>query len=40
LEEESWVLLREESLPRFFAGTFKGEYENSLIREFLDFLGG
>jgi phosphoglycolate phosphatase-like HAD superfamily hydrolase len=39
MEEESWVLLREESLPRFFAHTFKGEYENSLIREFLDFLG-
>jgi phosphoglycolate phosphatase-like HAD superfamily hydrolase len=39
MEEESWTLLREESLPRFFAGKFKGEYENSLIRNFLDFLG-
>jgi phosphoglycolate phosphatase-like HAD superfamily hydrolase len=37
-EEESWRRLREEALPRFFAGTFQGEYEDFLVREFLDFL--
>ncbi len=33
-EEASWIRLREEGLDRFFAGTFKGEYEDALIREF------
>jgi len=37
-EEESWMRLREESLPRFFNATFQGEYENALIREFMDSL--
>jgi len=37
-EEESWLRLREEALPRFFAGTFHGEYEDALVKKFLDFL--
>jgi len=34
-EEASWLRLREEGSVRFFAGTFKGEYEDALIREFM-----
>jgi phosphoglycolate phosphatase-like HAD superfamily hydrolase len=37
-EEESWLRLREEGLPRFFSETFQGEYEDSLIREFMALL--
>jgi len=37
-EDESWIRLREEALPRFFNGTFKGEYEDALIQEFLELL--
>ncbi|MCL2804624.1 MAG: HAD family hydrolase [Treponema sp.] len=37
-EEESWITLKEEALPKFFDGKFHGEYENSLIIKFLDFL--
>jgi len=37
-EEESWLLLIEEALPRFFDGKYYGEYENLLVRKFLDFL--
>jgi phosphoglycolate phosphatase-like HAD superfamily hydrolase len=37
-EGESWLRLREEGLRRFFSGTFKGEYEDSLIREFMELL--
>lgn len=37
-EEESWRRLREESLKRFFAGSFQGEYESGLIGEFMDSL--
>ena len=37
-EDESWLLLREEALGRFFSGTFEGEYEDTLIKNFLDFL--
>jgi phosphoglycolate phosphatase-like HAD superfamily hydrolase len=37
-EDESWLRLREEGLPRFFSETYKGEYEDVLIREFMDFL--
>lgn len=33
-EDEYWQKLAEEGLDRFFAGTFKGEYENSLLEEF------
>ncbi len=33
-EEESWERLYEEGLDRFFAGTYAGDYENSLIEEF------
>ena len=38
-EEKSWETLRKEALPRFFAGTYKGGYEDTLIKEFLEFLG-
>jgi phosphoglycolate phosphatase-like HAD superfamily hydrolase len=37
-EEESWERLFKEGLGRFFAGTFKGEYEESLIKEFKKYL--
>jgi phosphoglycolate phosphatase-like HAD superfamily hydrolase len=37
-EEESWVRLREEGLPRFFNGTWQGVYEDTLIREFMELL--
>jgi len=37
-EEESWIRLRKEGLSRFFAGSYRGAYEDALIREFLDFL--
>ena len=37
-EEESWEKLYNEGLNRFFAGTFKGSYENELIKEFETFL--
>jgi len=33
-EEESWRRFHQEGLERFFAGTFAGEYEESLIAEF------
>lgn len=39
-EEASWIRLREEGLARFFAGTFKGEYKNALIGEFMTALEG
>jgi phosphoglycolate phosphatase-like HAD superfamily hydrolase len=37
-EEESWARLAAEALPRFFAGTFKGEYEDGLIAQFQNAL--
>ena len=37
-EEESWLLLIEEALPRFFEGKYIGEYENLQVGKFLDFL--
>ncbi|MDR2701683.1 MAG: HAD family hydrolase [Spirochaetaceae bacterium] len=37
-EEESWLRLCNESVSRFFAGTFQGEYEDALIREFMTLL--
>ena len=37
-EEESWKRLFKEGLGRFFAGNFKGDYEESLIREFKEYL--
>jgi len=37
-EEESWERLFREGLERFFAGTFKGQYEEDLIREFETYL--
>jgi phosphoglycolate phosphatase-like HAD superfamily hydrolase len=38
-EEASWQQLKDEALPKFFAGTFKGKYENALIEKFLKLLG-
>jgi phosphoglycolate phosphatase-like HAD superfamily hydrolase len=37
-EEASWEKLYNEGLDRFFAGTFKGAYEQELIREFETYL--
>jgi len=37
-EEASWLRLREEGSAHFFAGSFKGEYEDALIREFMAVL--
>jgi phosphoglycolate phosphatase-like HAD superfamily hydrolase len=37
-EEASWEKLFNEGLDRFFAGTFKGAYEDKLIKEFQVFL--
>lgn len=37
-EEESWEKLYNEGLDRFFAGTFKGSYEDELIKEFETYL--
>lgn len=33
-EEISWKRLHDEALKRFFSGNYKGEYEESLIKEF------
>lgn len=37
-EEESWERLYEEGLDKFFAGKFKGAYEENLIKEFETYL--
>ena len=37
-EEESWERLLNEGMDRFFAGTFKGDYEDKLIKEFETYL--
>lgn len=37
-EEASWEKLYKEGLDRFFAGTFKGAYEQELIKEFETYL--
>ncbi len=37
-EEASWQRLLDEGIDRFFAGTFAGEYEQELIREFDTYL--
>ena len=33
-EDKSWERFYREALPRFFAGTYKGDYEAALIAEF------
>lgn len=38
LEEASWIKFREEALFRFFEGTYQGDYEDMLIREFHRYL--
>ena len=37
-EEESWARFNDEAIDRFFAGTYAGDYEASLIAEFETFL--
>ena len=37
-EEASWKRFLDEALPRYFAGTYAGEYERSLIAEFDRYL--
>ena len=37
-EDESWQRFFEEGLPRFFAGTFAGDYMNTQLDQFLDLL--
>ncbi|MFA7691854.1 MAG: HAD family hydrolase [Candidatus Hydrogenedentes bacterium] len=37
-EEESWQRLYEEGLDHFFAGSFKGSYEDTLLAEFKNYL--
>ena len=37
-EEKSWERFYREALDKFFNGTYKGEYENSLIKEFVTYL--
>ena len=34
-EDASWKLLLDEAMDRFFAGTYKGAYEDGLVKEFL-----
>jgi Predicted phosphatases len=37
-EEDSWARFNEEACDRFFAGTFAGEYQEELIKEFEKYL--
>lgn len=37
-ENRSWKLFCEEALDKFIAGSYKGDYENTLIREFQESL--
>ena len=37
-EEASWERFYKEAIDRFFAGTYSGEYEDELIKEFEDYL--
>jgi phosphoglycolate phosphatase-like HAD superfamily hydrolase len=37
-EEDSWARFNEEACDRFFAGTFAGEYQEKLIKEFEKYL--
>lgn len=37
-EEASWQRLHDEGIPKFFAGTFAGAYQKSLLNEFETFL--
>jgi phosphoglycolate phosphatase-like HAD superfamily hydrolase len=37
-EEESWLLLIEEALSRFFENRYRGEYEDMLVGKYLDYL--
>jgi phosphoglycolate phosphatase-like HAD superfamily hydrolase len=37
-EDDSWHRLYEEGLDRFFAGTYKGAYEDRLLKEFETYL--
>ena len=37
-EEASWERFYKEALDKFFTGTYLGEYEDELIKEFEDYL--
>jgi phosphoglycolate phosphatase-like HAD superfamily hydrolase len=37
-EEASWELFYNEAIDRFFAGTYAGDYEAKLIKEFMKYL--
>ena len=37
-EEHSWERLHTEGLPRFFDGSFAGDYADSLLHEFESYL--
>ena len=37
-EEKSWYRLHKEGLEKFFNGTFKGSYQESLLKEFEKYL--
>ncbi|WP_437205664.1 HAD family hydrolase [Planctomicrobium sp. SH664] len=37
-EEDSWARFNQEACAKFFAGTFKGEYQAKLIKEFEKYL--
>ncbi len=39
-ESESWAEFREQALPRFLAGSYRGAYEEDKINEFRKNLGG
>lgn len=33
-EAQSWARFREEALPRFLAGEYRGEYQDALVAEY------
>jgi phosphoglycolate phosphatase-like HAD superfamily hydrolase len=37
-EDKSWEIFFKEALPRFFSGTYQGDYEKELINEFEGYL--
>ena len=39
-EEASWARFQDEAIERFYAGTYAGDYEAELIKEFKEALCG
>lgn len=37
-EAQSWLRLLEEGLEKFFGGSYRGNYEDQLVEEFMDYL--